>query len=299
MFPSFQQTPHSSWDSEVAYLDGVFQDRGEGKGNAYVVGKVNGDYWLLWMISPGVQDDDDPLYTPPAVEMAEFPAVSSVNPDYTIEILMSDLAPEAREPFFSPSAQENEEPPDPHIAGQTLSSRLGLDGLFPSDRTKLDAYAFTPCGYSANALIRGSDTSGEGYYTIHVTPEAGWSYASFECNVPLTMSASGAGNSSRDVDAMPDLQTLIARVVRVFRPQRLTLTLFVSNLVEAGAPGEAAVDAAHRAFGEALSGLDFAKEQPHKDQTNGHSRPKKYKRTDKINYDFGGYDLAFASFEFR
>ena len=24
-----------------------------------------------------------------------------------------------------------------------------------------------------------------------------------------------------------------------------------------------------------------------------------YKRTDKINYEFGGYDLAFATFELR
>ncbi|EEB87181.1 hypothetical protein MPER_15573, partial [Moniliophthora perniciosa FA553] len=38
--------------------------------------------------------------------------------------------------------------------------------------------SFTPSGTATN----GVNHPGEGYYTIHVTPESGWSYASFECN---------------------------------------------------------------------------------------------------------------------
>jgi S-adenosylmethionine decarboxylase len=47
--------------------------------------------------------------------------------------------------------------------------------------------------------------------------------------------------------------------------------------------GESAVEAAQQAFRTALA----------QEPTGG----KKYRRTDKINYEFGGYDLAFASFE--
>lgn len=295
MFPDFQQKPHSSWDAEVAYLDGVFTDRGEGKGNAYVVGKVNGDYWLLWMISPGVLDTDGESGLDTQVSASP---IASPIPDCTIEILMSDLSAEAREPFFATDSPENGVDSDPRADGQAISSRLGLNTLFPLEQTDLDSYAFTPCGYSANAIIKNnkSERPGEGYYTIHVTPEAGWSYASFESNVPLPIISA----QKCSPEGMPDLQTLITRVVRVFRPRRLTLTLFVSCMMDT--PGEASVDDAHRAFARALGSLDEISMSSGTNGTqamNGRTKPKKYKRTDKINYEFGGYDLAFASFELR
>ncbi|CAN0022876.1 unnamed protein product [Discosporangium mesarthrocarpum] len=53
---------------------------------------------------------------------------------------------------------------------------------------------------------------GQAYYTIHVTPEPEFSYASFETNVRL-----------RDYDS------LVEGVLSVFRPRKFTMTLFAEK----------------------------------------------------------------------
>lgn len=266
MFPERQNGPHRDWKDEVAYLDNIFKS-----GSAYTVGKVNGDHWLLYMTCP-----DETMPTP----------IPSDVPDYTIEILMSGLSPAARESFY-PGDLSTSDSPSTHA--QNLSSTIGISDFFPADLTTLDAYTFSPCGYSSNAIIRwGEDPSfassigtqpstSEGYYTIHVTPEEGWSYASFECNVPLSTLPQGSEGR------IPDLKSLIRRVIGVFQPARLTMTLFVSS--EDNEAEMSVVEIAQKAFKAALTTQDAA------------NPGKLYRRTDKINYEFGGYDLAFASFE--
>lgn len=305
MFPERQLGPHRGWDEEVRFLDGLFSG-----GSAYTVGRVNGDHWLLYMFGP--QDPSSPLAMrfeeppePPADHHAP-PGGDASMVDHTIEILMTNLAPEARASFFTPDTVDEENAGE---HGIELSSKLGIADIFPRDITTLDAYSFTPCGYSSNVLLKwltpesaqdapAPGASGEGYYTIHVTPEEGWSYASFECNVPLPAASNGLPGG------IPDLQTLIRRVVDIFNPGRITVTLFVSSAENTDVEersGETAVEAAQRAFRTALTKPLSTK----KDQANdGVARPpplsagrRVYKRTDKINYEFGGYDLAFASFE--
>ncbi|KAF9484454.1 S-adenosylmethionine decarboxylase [Pholiota conissans] len=299
MFPERQLGPHRDWKQEVEYLDNFFTT-----GAAYTIGKVNGDHWLLYLTNP--EPYQHPLHAP-HVETEDR------HVDYTIEILMSDLSPKAREPFFFDDAAA-ERPPAALAAD--LSTSLGITKIFPPSLTKLDAYAFQPCGYSSNALIKwGHESlennfaytpaettdaeremlphSGEGYYTIHVTPEEGWSYASFECNVPLSTSAVAHRGK------IPDLKTLVRRVVSIFEPGRITMTLFISS-EDNETGGEPAVEAAQRAFKAALtpaaSGMNGASASVSAD---ARLRTKSYKRTDKINYEFGGYDLAFASFELK
>lgn len=316
MFPEHQPDPHREWKHEITFLDSIFPN-----GSAYTVGKVNGDHWLLYITTPEIVRGSAPNSSkvPPwaHVESNEviqlLPASddpkTSIIQDYTIEILMSDLSREAREPFFfsvPPSPVDGVSSETlPSIAGQTLSSALGITDIFPPHLTTLDAYAFTPCGYSCNALLKCGDAvtevgAGEGYYTIHVTPEEGWSYASFECNLPLAASPT---SSAKDI---PDLRTLIQRVVDIFQPGRLSLTLFMSKKEAIGNAeedeAETACEAAQREFKSALtasrpdpsssSSLDALHEA-----ADGYTRS--YRRTDKINYEFGDYDLAFARFELR
>jgi S-adenosylmethionine decarboxylase len=320
MFPERQLGPHREWKDEVSFLDAIFPN-----GAAYTVGKVNGDHWVLYMTTPAdsninggtisCSSEDLPsmhvdFWDGPHPEL--LPATgepeTSFTQDYTIEILMSELSREAREPFFFSAPPS---PVDgvssemlPSISGQTLSSALGITDIFPPHLTTLDSYAFSPCGYSSNALLKWGDTaaeahSGEGYYTIHVTPEEDWSYASFECNVPLSASPI---SSIRDI---PDLRTLIRRVVDIFQPGRLSLTLFISSQDKNNAEEdewETAVEAAQRAFKSALTARRPVSCSSSGSGT-GHGVTdvcyKTYRRTDKINYEFGGYDLAFASFELR
>ena len=99
---------------------------------------------------------------------------------------------------------------------------------------------------------------------------------------------------------------MIRRVVNIFQPGRLTLTLFVSSEDNANAEeeeGESAVETAQRAFRAALTVPKVVNGINGTNGVNGHGGPnafsRLYRRTDKINYEFGGYDLAFASFELR
>lgn len=285
MFPERQYGPHRDWKLEVEYLDSIFE-----RGAAYTVGKVNGDHWLLYITNP-----------PHEPERKQDTTLASGNPfhDYTVEILMSDLSPSARGSFFYSSLSSEESPAS---RGHALSSNLGITDIFPSQFTTLDAYSFTPCGYSSNALIRWGGKPGpqvrnespdmghsEGYFTIHVTPEEGWSYASFECNVPLSLSP-----VETEEAMIPDLTTLIQRVVSVFQPRRLSLTLFVSRC--GPECDENAVEAAQKAFRNALTTKLTSLVTDDTDVGNSISQ-QSYRRTDKINYEFGGYDLAFATFE--
>ncbi|EJF65125.1 S-adenosylmethionine decarboxylase [Dichomitus squalens LYAD-421 SS1] len=324
MFPERQQGPHREWKAEIEFLDNLFPN-----GSAYTVGKVNGDHWLLYLTAPGELSsgsgdtapsspqsvlhnvdgvDPEASDVPPPdtpAEEREDETDDAIASDYTIEILMTHLSPEGRAPFFSNSSPEDGDA----TAGAdalALSSDIGITNIFPSNITTLDAYSFTPCGYSCNALLKwrpdaGQDParSGEGYYTIHVTPEEGWSYASFECNVPL------ATKPTNKPTSVPDLKTLIRRVVNIFHPGKLTLTLFISSKDNDAAEeeeGETTVEAAQRAFKAALTLPAHARRKSEGElQCNGTEAGAAglYKRTDKINYEFGGYDLAFASFELR
>ena len=92
----------------------------------------------------------------------------------------------------------------PGLAGAALASRMtavsGVGALLPG--VTIDDWAFEPCGYSMNGL------QGEYYYTVHVTPEDGFSYASFETNDPSYRRAHR-----------------VQQVVDAFQPSVLTLTL--------------------------------------------------------------------------
>jgi len=325
MFPERQHGPHREWKDEVHFLDNIFKN-----GSAYTIGKVNGDHWLLYITSLGADGPETAPSSP--VTLAPVPHengdVDEQNQsvtesedlktqDYTIEILMSQLSPEARAPFFDDESDSDISSESSSNKGLELSSALGISDLFPSHLTTLDAYSFTPCGYSSNALLKWGDAAhdegfpygqthsgGEGYYTIHVTPEEGWSYASFECNVPLRT------RPSCQPEDIPDLKTLIRRIVKIFQPGRLTLTLFISSEDNNNAEdeeGESTVEAAQRAFKAALTVPQLCSPRlsaktptlPGRVAENSQGGRRVYKRTDKINYEFGGYDLAFASFELR
>lgn len=248
---------------------------------------MNRDHWLLYLTSPNAQPllPSDPTLNNSSFRLS-LPSLgefsSAPYQDTTLEILMSHLEPGGRLPFFHDEMADGGYKSG-HELGADLSAELGIDALFSPQETRLDSFGFEPCGYSANAVIgSGSPISrdghpGGGYYTIHVTPEEGWSYASFECNVPLPASSQMSNGHTSAAPARPDLPTLIRNVVKIFQPNRLSITLFVSTTGGEGHSSELE-QKAWSAFGTDILG-------------------KAYERKDRIGYEFDGYDLVFACFE--
>jgi len=150
MFPERQTHPHKTWADEVEYLDKLFTG-----GSAYVVGKVNGDHWNLYMTAPTEPSSPD--------------SPGSSGSDQTLEILMTELDSDKCRLF---NLQQYEQPGP--ISGRRAELQSGLSKLLPG--ALLDSHLFSPCGYSLNGIL--NDT----YLTVHVTPEPECSFASFECN---------------------------------------------------------------------------------------------------------------------
>lgn len=332
MFPERQKGPHRDWLLEVSLLDQFFDG-----GSAYTVGKMNGNHWLLYMTSPSVPASLSAETVPRPLRLPTLPRPGAPQ-DETLEILMTHLSPSSCARFEFPESLSTpkesnvtslckaNEKDRGHLLGAQLCERLGLSQLFA--HTKLDAFAFEPCGFSANALIsrsegvcdqgasetrEGGSGSGklieDGYWTVHVTPEEDSSYASFETNA----------GSYGDGKGLP---WLIARVLSIFEPARLSVTLFTSSASDSDDErvDEAAVGAgsiADEELDELISLSESKKRAPLSDalfSSNSHTATKiaprqdpgdvlhalqlkNYRRTDRILYEFEDYDLVFVSFD--
>jgi S-adenosylmethionine decarboxylase len=102
LFPEKQAFPHGNWSAEVyieliqvSYLDGIFEaDKYDTAG--YVIGKVNGDHWCLYLATPLVADNNgNQLSVREVDELNE-----DDDDDITLEILMQDLDPDAMKEFW-------------------------------------------------------------------------------------------------------------------------------------------------------------------------------------------------------
>lgn len=94
-----------------------------------------------------------------------------------------------------------------------------MDKLFPPD-TIIDDKLFEPCGYSMNGVIGDTDQ----YITIHITPEAEFSYVSFETNMSIS-----TGNTNT-IGGYNSYFDLITRVIQVFKPGRFLVTMFANQV---------------------------------------------------------------------
>lgn len=172
-----------------------------------------------------------------------------------------------------------------HALGTVVSDACGLSDLYPKSKypgARIDAYLFTPCGFSANGIIpsvrsalpstpdSGTElASSAHYFTVHVTPEPNCSYASFETNVP------GGQNGRETAD-------VIQHVVNIFRPGRFSVTLFEAK-EKCARPLDPLKDDSH------LAGPQPARRRL--------ERIPGYRRIDRIVHDFDDYDLVFRYYE--
>jgi S-adenosylmethionine decarboxylase len=98
------------------------------------------------------------------------------------------------------------------------------------------------------------------YFTIHVTPEPQCSYASFETNIPVT---------SATLENPNPIDQLVRQVIHIFDPASFTVTFFSSHVPD---------------------------QRRHQHMIHSMSNKTGYKRTDRILYEFDGYDLVYGHY---
>ena len=128
-----------------------------------MLGPVTGDHWFVYVS-----------------DQCERPAALAT--ERTLNVMMFDLPADVRARFHLAAG----EAADLRAAGRAMTERTGLKALVPAGASNLDDHAFSPCGYSMNALCF------ESYTTVHVTPEEACSLAA----------ASGPPPEWRDLSAV-------------------------------------------------------------------------------------------------
>ncbi|KAK1310983.1 S-adenosylmethionine decarboxylase proenzyme [Acorus calamus] len=121
-------------------------------------------------------------------------------PLYTLEMCMTGLDKERAEVFYKSRAGSAVE----------MTKISGIREILPG--SAICDFEFDPCGYSMNSI------EGDAISTIHVTPEDGFSYASFEA----------MGYSDKEVD----LGHLVERVLKCFRPAEFSVAIHSDGWVE-------------------------------------------------------------------
>ena len=211
-FPEQQAYPHQTFDQEHEYLERTLG----GVVTSHVLGPSDGRCW--YVLSAGR------VAPPPAPPPADGP----VDTDDIFEIAMEGMAHHVCARYLQAS--------HPGLAGAALASRMtavsGVGALLPG--VTIDDWAFEPCGYSMNGL------QGEYYYTVHVTPEDGFSCAAplaarARSHVPPPSFCSGAHPppllplrsyaSFETNDPSYRRAHRVQQVVDAFQPSVLTLTL--------------------------------------------------------------------------
>ena len=173
IFPGAQPFPHRSFVEEVAILDNYFGKLGLGS-KAYLLGKSEGPQkWHVYSAS---------AETAPAID-----------PVYTLEMCMTGLDKEKASVFYKAKSSS--------AALMTINS--GIRKILPA--SEICDFEFEPCGYSMNSI------EGAAISTIHVTPEDGFSYASFET----------VGYDLKDVN----FNQLVERVLACFQPREFSIAV--------------------------------------------------------------------------
>ncbi|XP_075480564.1 S-adenosylmethionine decarboxylase proenzyme-like isoform X1 [Primulina tabacum] len=174
IFPGAQSYPHRNFSEEVAVLDGFFGSLGSGRGKAYVMcGSNKRQKWHVYSA---------------CASSAEY-----FNPVYTLEMCMTGLDREKASVFYKKES----------MSGTLMTHRSGIRNILPE--SDVCDFEFEPCGYSMNSI------EGAAVSAIHVTPEDGFSYASFEA----------AGYDLKAVNLGP----LIGRVLVCFEPREFSISL--------------------------------------------------------------------------
>lgn len=176
IFPGAQPFPHRSFSEEVAVLDNHFAKFGMDS-TAYVMG-----------------DDTQKWH----VYSASAEALNPKAPVYTLEMCMTGLDKKKASVFFKTDGS----------SAAVMTEDSGIRKILP--KSKICDFDFEPCGYSMNSI------EGDAISTIHVTPEDGFSYASFEA----------VGYDFNNVKLSP----MVERVLACFEPREFSVSLHSNSV---------------------------------------------------------------------
>ncbi|XP_022759325.1 S-adenosylmethionine decarboxylase proenzyme-like [Durio zibethinus] len=173
IFPGAQPFPYHNFSEEVAILDRYFLKLGSRR-KAYIMG--GSDKTKKWY-----------------VYSASVPMSHHSHPVYTLEMCMTGLDRKKASVFYKTHAS----------SAALMTEHSGIRKILP--KSQICDFQFDPCGYSMNSIEK------DAISTIHVTPEDGFSYASFEA----------AGYDFETVN----LNQLIERVLSCFKPTEFSVCL--------------------------------------------------------------------------
>lgn len=137
LYPNQQKGPHRSWRDEVRFLDNMFVG-----GSAYMIGKMNGEHWYLYITGPGTQltppatPEEERFQTPTKhIDISEKMAHAAANAsldddagDETLEVLMTDLDEQNARQFYLERASEiaHDNARRAHLARKDAIEHLGV-----------------------------------------------------------------------------------------------------------------------------------------------------------------------------
>ncbi|EYU37130.1 hypothetical protein ABFS82_10G128900 [Erythranthe guttata] len=175
IFQNTQPAPHRSFSEEAAFLNTYFEN-----GSGYLLGDPScpNRNWHVYVAAV----DPDPL------RGSDY--MTGVN----LEMCMTGLDREKAAVFFNSGGGGG---------GGRMTKMSGIDDILPGH--EICDFEFEPCGYSMNAI------EGAAYSTVHVTPEDGFSYASYEA-MGLELGSVG-------------FEPLLKRVLRCFKPEEFSLAV--------------------------------------------------------------------------
>ena len=204
------------------------------------------------------------------------PKPSQANYEDTLDIFSNTSSENGQyETDNQPNSLPEELATEGHALGTIVSDVSGLSAVYAPSKypdARIDAFLFTPCGFSANGVIPApTGSNSTHYFTVHVTPESHCSYASFETNVPSCQT----GRETADV---------VEQVVSIFKPGRFSVTLFEAKVVpfDDGEGDMMEIKAAQQQTKKKCTRMDNIRG---------------YRRVDRIVHDLEGYELVFKYYE--
>ncbi|KAK6004427.1 hypothetical protein QM012_008289 [Aureobasidium pullulans] len=316
LYPDQQRGPHRSWRDEVKFLDQRFLG-----GSAYMIGKMNGEHWYLYITGPNTQ------LTPPATPERETPtkvldypeqlaaemanAQIDESQDETLEVLMTDLDEQNARQFYLEDAsaiaegkylkqsQEARKDAIAHLGNINGDDDVDVFAQTTSDPSEKLTFPeeLTTEGHTLGSVV--SEACGlADVYPVSKYPEAKIdSYLFTPCGYSANGVVPSTGESGSahyfTVHVTPEPQCSYASFetnVPARQTGRETHDIVV-QVVNIFKPGRFSVTVFEAKTDEDGYGRARVKKDKNMDNIAG------YRRVDRIVHDLEGYELVFRYFE--